>query len=71
MQLTKLRDWRQMSGMSQEELARRAGLSHAAISRIECGAGCTPATARKLAYALNLEIPDLVANPPQRAYATA
>jgi transcriptional regulator with XRE-family HTH domain len=57
--------------MSQEELARRAGLSHAAISRIECGAGCTPTTARKLAYALDLDIADLLENPPQRAFSTA
>ena len=66
--MTKLRAWRQMRGMTQEDLARRAGMTHSGISRIEAGGGCTPTTARKLSYALDLEIADLVESPPQRAH---
>jgi transcriptional regulator with XRE-family HTH domain len=71
MKLTKLKVWRQMRGMSQEELAKRAGMTHGGISRIECGVGCTPRTALRLAYALDLRVEDLVENPPVRACAAA
>jgi transcriptional regulator with XRE-family HTH domain len=64
--LTKLRTWREVSGLSQEELGRRAGLTHSGISRIEAGSGCHPTTARRLAAALDLRVVDLVEDPPQR-----
>lgn len=46
--------WRRYRGLSQAELAGRAGLSQVWISRIEAGGGHgTPATRRKLAKALD------------------
>lgn len=46
--------WRRFRGLSQAEVARRAGLSQVWVSRIEAGSGHgTPATRRKLAAALD------------------
>jgi transcriptional regulator with XRE-family HTH domain len=46
--------WRRYRGLSQSEVARRAGLSQVWVSRIEAGGGHgTPATRRKLAKALD------------------
>jgi transcriptional regulator with XRE-family HTH domain len=67
MKLTNLRGWRYVRGMSQEELARRAGMTRSGISRLEIGAGCTPRTAMRLALALDLRVEDLLENPPVRA----
>jgi ribosome-binding protein aMBF1 (putative translation factor) len=46
--------WRKYRGLSQADLAKRAGLSQVWISRIEAGGGHgTPTTRRKLAKALD------------------
>lgn len=51
--LSPIAAWRKYRGLSQAELAARAGLSQVWISRIEAGGGHgTPATRRKLAKAL-------------------
>jgi ribosome-binding protein aMBF1 (putative translation factor) len=51
--LSPIAAWRRYRGLSQAELARRAGLSQVWVSRIEAGGGHgTPATRRKLAAAL-------------------
>ena len=49
--------WRRYRGLSQAELAGRAGLSQVWISRIEAGGGHgSPATRRKLAKALEAPV---------------
>ncbi len=49
--------WRRYRGLSQAELAGRAGLSQVWISRIEAGGGHgSPATRRKLAKALDAPV---------------
>jgi DNA-binding XRE family transcriptional regulator len=60
--------WRRYRGISQAELARRAGLSQVWVSRIEAGGGHgTPATRRKLAKALEAPVWALEAvEPPAR-----
>jgi DNA-binding XRE family transcriptional regulator len=51
--LSPLAAWRQHRGLSQADLASRAGLSQVWVSRIEAGGGHgSPATRRKLAKAL-------------------
>ena len=55
--LSPIAAWRRYRGMSQAELAGRAGLSQVWISRIEAGGGHgTPATRRKLAKALDAPV---------------
>lgn len=57
--------WRRHRGMSQVELARRAGVSQVWISRIEAGRGHgTPRTRHKLAAALNAPVWALETDPP-------
>lgn len=49
--------WRRYRGLSQAEVAQRAGLSQVWVSRIEAGSGHgTPATRRKLAAALDAPV---------------
>jgi transcriptional regulator with XRE-family HTH domain len=52
----RLREVREAAGLSQRQLARQAGLSHEAVSRLERGATTTPrwATMRRLAGALGM-----------------
>jgi len=55
--LTPVAAWRRYRGLSQVELARRAGLSQVWVSRIEAGGGHgSPATRRKLAKALEAPV---------------
>src|SRR4051794_138642 len=58
---TLLQHYRQAAGLSQEELAERAGLSRRGISDIERGVRRSPypATVRSLAEALHLDDADL------------
>ncbi|WP_313669265.1 helix-turn-helix transcriptional regulator [Sandarakinorhabdus sp.] len=52
--LTPVAAWRRHRGLTQSDLARRAGLSQVWVNRIEAGKGHgTPATRRKLAVALD------------------
>ena len=56
MKLTRLRAIRERTPLSQRELAERAGISRAALIRIEAGASSPhPATIRALAAALDVE----------------
>ena len=52
--LPRLRWYRERQALSQEELARAAGVSRVTISRIEGGEDAFPQTARKLAAALSV-----------------
>jgi transcriptional regulator with XRE-family HTH domain len=55
--LNPLAAWRRYRGLSQSELARRAGLSQVWVNRIEAGGGHgSPATRRKLADALGAPV---------------
>jgi transcriptional regulator with XRE-family HTH domain len=58
-----LQQYRLAAGLSQEELAERAGLSRRGISDLERGARRSPhpATARRLAEALDLADPERAA----------
>lgn len=51
-----LRDWRADCGLTQEELARRAGVAVATIRRAEYGEGTNPINAVKLAWALGISV---------------
>ena len=64
MKLERTREWREVRGFTQRDLAEEAGLGMFTIPRIERGENVTPRTARKIAAALDLDIMDLMANPP-------
>ena len=58
---SRLREWRTKRAMSQQELADKAGMTKANISRIELGLQIPrPATVRKLAAALGVSTEDLI-----------
>jgi transcriptional regulator with XRE-family HTH domain len=59
--MPRLRVLRLNAGLSQEELARAAGVSEATIKRLEMGKGKRPhpSTRRKLAAALGVPIADV------------
>ncbi len=62
MKLTQLREVRELHGWSQSKLAEESGVSRDGISNYETGQReAWPATAKKLADALQAEISDLVA----------
>jgi transcriptional regulator with XRE-family HTH domain len=59
--LTRLRDLRLRKALNQQELADRAGLTRATLSRLEAGQeNPYPRTVRKLAAALDVEPEDLM-----------
>ena len=60
MQLPRLREWRNLRGFTQVELAQRAGISPRAVAGYEAGESTKPHTARKVAEALGVEIVDLL-----------
>jgi transcriptional regulator with XRE-family HTH domain len=53
--LTRLKALRERQALTQEELARKAGINRVTLARIETGAEPYPATVRKLAEALGVE----------------
>ena len=58
--LTRLRRWRERKGFTQAELAEAAGITRAALSRLEnCQAPPKPSNLRRLAKALDLKPEDL------------
>src|ERR671921_746677 len=62
--LPALKYWRKRRGLSQAELARRAGLSSNYVFRVENGRrGCNPETARLLADLLGVELQALRRKP--------
>jgi transcriptional regulator with XRE-family HTH domain len=60
-----LRHQRERQSLSQEELAKAAGVSRATVTRLEKGYAAFPATARKVAQALGVRPADLM-DPSQR-----
>jgi len=56
----KLREWRQRRLLSQEELARKAGVGVTTVIRIEGGQGARLSTLRKLADALDVTADQLL-----------
>ncbi|MDP9440033.1 MAG: helix-turn-helix domain-containing protein, partial [Actinomycetota bacterium] len=61
MEIPRLREWREFRGLTQKELAERAGVSERSVFGYESGGGARPNTARRVAHALGIEVPDLVA----------
>lgn len=59
MQIPNLRQWRELRGLTQKELADRAGLHVRGIAGYEAGAGARPNTVRKLAETLGVDVMDL------------
>ncbi len=64
----RLKEWRQASGLSQDDLARRCGISRATIGFIENDSrrAVLPTTVERLAQALALEPADLFRLPDER-----
>lgn len=58
--LPRLRWYRDRQALSQEELAKAAGVSRVTITRVEAGEDTYPQTARKIAAALNIAPADLM-----------
>src|SRR4051812_2976101 len=67
MQLERLKEWRESQGLTQRELAGKAGVGEVTVARVETGASIRPNTARKIAGALGLAVSDLLAQPPTLA----
>jgi transcriptional regulator with XRE-family HTH domain len=59
-QIPKLREMRELQGLTQQELADVSGVSVRSVAGYEGGAGVRPNTARKLAKALDVKVADLV-----------
>lgn len=55
-----LRPWRERRALTQEELAKKAGINTRTVSRIELGYHARPPTVRKLATALGVDPEQLV-----------
>jgi transcriptional regulator with XRE-family HTH domain len=64
MQLERLKEWRESRGLTQKELAGKAGVGEVTVARVETGASVRPNTARKIADALGLAVSALLAHPP-------
>ena len=64
MELPMLRTARLQAGLSQRDLAARAGLTQRTIVKLEAGTPARPSTARKLAQALGLNIAALAGQAP-------
>ena len=58
--LTRLKAIRERKALSQEELAKKAGINRVTLARIEAGAEPYPATVRKLADALGVDPSELM-----------
>ena len=71
MQIPKLREWRRVRGLSQKELAEKAGISERSVAGYEAGGGARPSTTRKLAAALGVEVADLFGEPAETGKAQA
>ena len=56
----RLREWRQRRLLSQEELAKKAGIGVTTVVRIEGGQGARLSTLRKLAEALDITADQLL-----------
>jgi transcriptional regulator with XRE-family HTH domain len=58
--LTRLKAIRERKALSQEDLAKKAGINRVTLARIETGAEPYPATVRKLAEALGVDPAELM-----------
>lgn len=58
--LPRLKGARERKGLTQQELAERAGVSRPTVTRLEAGMQANPPTARKIAQALGCEPGDLM-----------
>lgn len=56
----RLREWRQRRLLTQEELAKKAGIGTVTVARIEGGQGARISTLRKLAAALDITADQLL-----------
>lgn len=64
----RIRVWRVVHDLSQEELARRAGVTRNFVSAIERGAqGLDAVRLRRLAAAMRVDLAELLAEPEPRA----
>jgi transcriptional regulator with XRE-family HTH domain len=68
-QIPKLREMRELQGLTQKDLADVSGVSVRSIAGYEGGASVRPNTARKLATALDVKVADLVEVAPPKARA--
>jgi transcriptional regulator with XRE-family HTH domain len=64
LKLARTKEWRESHGLTQRELAAEAGVGEVTVARIETGASVTPPTARKIAKALDINVADLLEEPP-------
>ena len=60
MTLPTLRVARHRAGLTQRELAERAGHTRVIVGKLERGQGCRPGTVRRLSEALGVRIGDLM-----------
>jgi len=58
--LEKLRELRVNQGLTQRQLARKAGISNTTLAKIEHGGGAMPPTLKKLAGVLGVKPVDLL-----------
>jgi transcriptional regulator with XRE-family HTH domain len=58
--LEKLRELRVNQGLTQRQLARKAGISNTTLAKIERGGGAMPPTLKKLADVLGVTPVDLL-----------
>jgi transcriptional regulator with XRE-family HTH domain len=64
LELARTKEWRESRGLTQRELAAKAGVGEVTVARIETGASVTTSTARKIAEALGVAVADLLERPP-------
>ena len=64
-----LRRWRDRQFLTQKELAEKAGITYATISRIENGAGAKLSTIARLANALGITREQLIRTHPEEVWA--
>ena len=58
--MEKLRELRVNQGLTQRQLARKAGISNTTLAKIERGGGAMPPTLKKLADVLGVKPVDLL-----------
>lgn len=59
----RIREARVARGLSQLELADRAGVRQATISNVERGQSCRPSTLRQISLALGIPLSEVIAWP--------
>jgi transcriptional regulator with XRE-family HTH domain len=58
--LARLREVRERTALSQEDLAQRVGLTRVTVTRLEGGQPARPSTTRRLARALGVRVAELM-----------